>query len=280
MNLIPSPFFAEAEAGLTKHPIPINLAGIEFNNSIIVSFISALLIIVVVQVAMRSPKLVPSGLQNLIEAVVEGLSNFIESITGRATMERGFWFFGGVFVFIFVSNVISLLPGVGTIGYGKYLADGSFQVTEPFFRGANANVNLTAAYTAIFFFMWFYWAFAATGFTGFFHHIFASKVKFPNFIINAIFVVVFFFVGLIEVFSIIIIRPIAFTFRLYGNIFGGESFLDTIYHMAPNIAFLTLIPAYAWEFVVAFVQAFAFFILSVVFTGILTNNPDHEKDGH
>ena len=280
MNLIPSPFFAAVEEGLTKSPVKLSVAGVEFTNSTVTAVISALLIVTVVQIAMRSPKLVPSGLQNLIELIVESLSNFIESITGRATMERGFWFFGGVFIFIFVSNVVSLLPGVGTIGYGVRLEDGAFKVTEPFFRGANANVNLTAAYTAIFFFMWFYWAFAATGFKGFFSHIFASKVKFPNFIVNAIFVVVFFFVGLIEVFSIIIIRPIAFTFRLYGNIFGGESFLDTIYHMAPNIAFLTLIPAYAWEFVVAFVQAFAFFILSVVFTGILTNNPDHEKDGH
>jgi F-type H+-transporting ATPase subunit a len=82
-----------------------------------------------------------------------------------------------------------------------------------------------------------------------------------------------------EVLVIVGVRPIAFTFRLYGNIFGGESFLDTIYHTSPNYFwacfFLTL--AYMWEFVVAFVQAFVFFILTVVFTGILTNT-DHAED--
>ena len=66
---------------------------------------------------MRAPKLVPDGLQNLVEFIVESLSNFIESITGRETMLRGFWFFGGLFVFIFAENVLALLPGTGTIGY-------------------------------------------------------------------------------------------------------------------------------------------------------------------
>jgi hypothetical protein len=42
-----------------------------------------------------------------------------------------------------------------------------------------------------------------------------------------------------------------------------------------------------WEFIVAFIQAFVFFILTVVFTGILTNSAGHghsdksdEKGGH
>ena len=98
-------------------------------------------------------------------------------------------------------------------------------------------------------------------------------MKFGNIALNIGFALLFFVVGLIEVFTIIGIRPIAFTFRLYGNIYGGETFLDTIYHASPNeiLATLFLIPAYMWEFVVAFIQAFVFFILTVVFTGILTN---------
>ena len=85
--------------------------------------------------------------------------------------------------------------------------------------------------------MWFYWCIRAIGVGGVLKDIFGSKVKFPNPILNFTFVLVFFFVGLMEVFSIIVVRPIAFTFRLYGNIFGGETFLDSIYHNAPNRAF-------------------------------------------
>ena len=272
-----------AEEGLPPAPVKLfSVDGFEINNSMIAAVIASVVVIVVVQVAMRAPKLVPSGLQNGVEFIVESLSNFIESITGRETMLRGFWFFGGLFVFVFAENVLALLPGVGTFGYGE--GEGwDFKVTQPFLRGANANANMTAAYAAIFFFMWFYWTIRGIGFTGVLKDIFGSKVTFSNFALNGSFVLLFFIVGLLEVLTILFIRPIAFTFRLYGNIYGGESFLDTIYRSAPNhfLATLFLIPAYLWEFIVAFIQAFVFFILTVVFTGILTNaHSGDKKDGH
>jgi F-type H+-transporting ATPase subunit a len=270
-----------AEEGLPPAPVKLfSIGGFEINNSMIAALIASAVVITVVQVAMKAPKLVPSGLQNVVEWVVESLSNFIESITGRETMLRGFWYFGGLFVFVFAENLLALLPGVGTIGYGH--GEGwDFKVTQPFLRGANANANMTAAYAAIFFVMWFYWTIRGVGLVGVLKDIFASKVKFPNFFLNATFVLLFFAVGLLEALTILFIRPIAFTFRLYGNIYGGESFLDTIYHTAPNhfLATLFLIPAYMWEFIVAFIQAFVFFILTVVFTGILTNahGGEHKK---
>ena len=289
MSLSAVPFFAQAaaetrpEAGLPAAPVKLfSIFGFEFNNSLIEETIAALVVIVLVQIAMRSPKLVPSGMQNFFEWFVESLGNFIESITGRETMRRGFWFFGGLFYFLFLGNVLALLPGTGSIGYGH--GEGwNFEVTQPFFRGANANVNVTAAYAAIFFFMWFYWCFKSLGPGGVAKDLFGSKVKFGNTALNIVFGLLFFVVGLIEVFTIVGIRPIAFTFRLYGNIYGGETFLDTIYHHAPNhlLATLFLIPAYMWEFVVAFIQAFVFFILTVVFTGILTNHSSgHGDDKH
>jgi F-type H+-transporting ATPase subunit a len=276
-----APIFAEE--GLPAAPVKLfSIGGFEINNSMIAAVIASLVIIVVVQIAMSAPKLVPSGLQNLVEAIVEGLSNFIESITGRATMLRGFWYFAGLFVFVFAENFLALLPGVGTWGYGT--GEGwDFKVEQPFLRGANANANMTAAYAAIFFVMWFYWCFKGIGVGGVVKDLFGSKVKFGNLPLNIGFGILFFVVGLIEVFTIILIRPIAFTFRLYGNIYGGETFLDAIYHNAPNhfLATLFLIPAYMWEFIVAFIQAFVFFILTVVFTGILTNSHAGEKkDDH
>jgi len=275
MTLV-APIFAEAE-GLPAAPVKLlSVYGFEINNSMIAALFASLVVIIVVQIAMRAPKLVPSGLQNLVEWLVELLSNFIESITGRETMLRGFWYFGGLFVFVFAENLLALLPGVGTFGYGH--GEGwDFKVNQPFLRGANANANMTAAYAAIFFVMWFYWCIRGIGFAGVLKDIFVSKVKFPNVFLNLLFVLLFFVVGLMEALTILFIRPIAFTFRLYGNIFGGESFLDTIYRTAPNhiLATLFLIPAYMWEFIVAFIQAFVFFILTVVFTGILTNTTAH-----
>jgi len=276
-----SPLFADAAAqeGLTPKPVDLfSIGGFAISNSMIAEGIATLLIIIFVQIGMRSPKLIPTGMQNFVEWLVELLSDFIESLAGRETMQRGFWFFGSLFVFIFVENVLALVPGVGTIGYGHVAPDGHFEVTQPFLRGANANVDLTAAYSAIFFFMFFYWCFRHSGLWGSLVHIFGSKAKFSNVAANITFIVIFFLVGWIEIFSIFIIRPIAFTFRLFGNIFGGEFLLDSMYKMAPNFGFIILVPFYFYELLVAFVQAFVFLALTAAFTGIITNSGDHSSE--
>jgi F-type H+-transporting ATPase subunit a len=282
MTLV-APILAEAAAsapaeGMKPYPVDLfSIGGFVVNNSMVSEAIVTVVVVAIVQVAMRSPKLIPSGLQNLVEWAVELMSNLIESLAGRATMERGFWYFGSLFVFIFAENFLALLPGVGTIGYGHEV-NGHFEVTQPFLRGANANVNVTAAYSAIFFFMFFYWCIVHSGVRGSLVHIFGSKVKFPNPVANWTFIIIFFLVGWIEVLSILFIRPLAFTFRLFGNIFGGEYLLDSIYKMAPNIAFITLIPFYFYELLVAAVQAFVIFALTAAFTGIITNSDEHGPD--
>lgn len=272
------PLFAEAE-GLTKYPVPLfSVGGFEINNSMTSAAIATLIIIAVVQVAMRAPKLIPSGLQNFVEWLVEMMRNHLENTLGRKTMERSFWYFGGLFVFVIVCNLLALVPGVGTIGYGHGTTLWNFQVDQPFLRGANANDNLTAAYTALYFFMWFYWCFRALGFRGFFVHLFGSQVKYSNPMVNFLFILIFFMVGWVEVFSVFIVRPIAFTFRLYGNIFGGEYLLDSMYKMAPHFAFILLVPFYFYELLVAFVQALVFFLLTAAFTGMFTSAEDRHTE--
>lgn len=289
MSFFPSIFASEAEpvTEMTQKPVDLfTIPGINFpvNNSMIAEALACAAVVIFVQIGMRNPKLVPTGMQNFVEWTVEVLSNFIESLAGRETMERGFWFFASLFIFILAENILALCPGFGTFGWGHYVGDGrtiwDFEVTQPFLRGANANVNTTAAYTAIFFFMYFYWCIRKAGVGGSLWHIFGSKVKFPNVALNWTFIVVFFIVGWIEVLSILVIRPIAFTFRLFGNIFGGEFLLDSMYKLAPNFAFVILVPFYFYELLVAFVQAFVFFALTAAFTGMITNaGDDHGGEG-
>jgi F-type H+-transporting ATPase subunit a len=127
--------------------------------------------------------------------------------------------------------------------------------------------------------MYFYWCYRKAGIVGSLHHVFGSKAHFTNPIVSWTFVAIFFLVGWIEVFSILVIRPIAFTFRLYGNIYGGEYLLDSMYHLAPNFAFLILVPFYFYELLVAFVQTFVIFALTAAFTGIITNADDDHSSG-
>lgn len=243
-------------------------------SSMIVAFITAVIIIVVAQTAMRTPKLIPTGLQNFVEWVVECLSNLLESILGRTMMNRTFWFFATIFVFILGCNLISLFPGVGTFGAG-HGSGWDFEVDKSFLRGANADVNMTAAMAAVFFVLWFFWSFASLGLVGFISHLFGSKVTLSNVFANYAFHIIFFLVGITEVVSIVVIRPLAFTFRLYGNIYGGEFLLDSVYKMAPHFAFLLLVPFYFFELLVAFIQAFVFCILTAVFTGVMCAADDH-----
>lgn len=289
MSLFDVPFIAQVAAtapdkaeGLTKYPVPLfDIGGFQFTNSMISEIIVTLLIIVFINIAMRSPKLVPTGAQNFVEWIVESMNNFLELLMGRSTTKVGFWYFGSLLIFIALGNLLALFPGVGTVGFGHGTNIWNFEVTEPFLRGMNANVNLTAAYSAIFFVMFFYWCFRAVGVGGSVMHIFGPKVTFKNPLANGLFILIFFLVGIVELLTILFVRPIAFTFRLYGNIFGGEYLLDSIYKMAPNFAWISLVPFYFYELLVALVQAFVFFVLTAAFTGIITNDTSHAgEDGH
>jgi F-type H+-transporting ATPase subunit a len=276
------PVFADSSAALeAMSPKPVDLFsifGFSISNSMIAEAIAVVVVVSVIQVAMRRPQLVPSGLQNFVEWIVELIANFVENLAGRQAMRLGFWYFGGLLVFVLFENILALMPGFGTIGYGHGTTFWNFEVTQPFLRGANANVNVTAAYSAIFFFMFFYWCYRITGLGGSFYHVFGSKVKFANPFANWAFIIIFFIVGWIDVFSILLIRPIAFTFRLFGNIYGGEYLLDSMYKLAPNFAFIILVPFYFYELLVAFVQAFVIFALTAAFTGMLTNTGHAEAE--
>ena len=84
----------------------------------------------------------------------------------------------------------------------------------------------------------------------------------------------FFLVGWIEVFSILIIRPIAFTFRLFGNIFAGEVVLGTV---STIFAFIFPLPFLMLEVVVGLVQSLVFAMLTMAFMAVLTT-PHHQHE--
>jgi hypothetical protein len=96
----------------------------------------------------------------------------------------------------------------------------------PLLRGGNADLNLTTAMSAIFFVMWFVWAIQANGFGGFLKELFGPKGETTG-VVKILMVVIFFAVGWLEVISILF-RPIALSFRLFGNIYAGESILEAM----------------------------------------------------
>jgi F-type H+-transporting ATPase subunit a len=87
---------------------------------------------------------------------------------------------------------------------------------------------------------------------------------------------IFFVVGLLEIVSILF-RPISLSFRLYGNVYAGETILESMSTMVPSLSWLIPIPFYFMELLVGLVQAMVFMLLTAVFTLLIAQHePGHE----
>jgi F-type H+-transporting ATPase subunit a len=271
-----------AEQGLPPAaPTIFNIGPFPVTNSMLVTWIVAIGVIVFAQYATREMKEVPDGAQNFWEFLVESLHDFLEEIVGADLIKKTFWFFATIFIFIFCTNWFGLLPGVGTIGWGHDTPEG-FKLDTPWLRGGNADLNMTSAMALIFMVLWLIWALQSNGIFGFVMHIFGPKGDSQG-VLKYFMIVVFFLVGFIELMSIAF-RPISLSFRLYGNVFAGENLLDAMSRTIQNppwakavFSALLPIPFYLLELLVGFVQAIVFMLLTAVFTGVICM---HDDDAH
>ena len=191
-------------------------------------------------------------------------------------VKKTFWFFATIFIFILFTNWAGLIPGVGTVGWGHVdPTSGAFRIDRPLFRGANADLNMTSAMAVIFFVLWLIWALQANGIGGFLMHLFGPKGETSG-VLKILMVVVFFLVGWLEIIGILF-RPISLSFRLFGNIYAGESILDVMSHMVPYLAWLLPIPFYFLEILVGFVQALVFMLLTAIFTLLIAQHSPGEE---
>ena len=247
------------------------LFGFPITNSMIVSWIVSLGLIIFVQIASRNMKSVPEGAQNFLEWLVGGLYTFIEGIIGAHLTKRTFWFFATIFIFILSANWLGLIPGVGTIGWGHETSHG-FKIDQPLFRGANADVNMTLAMALVFFALWIFWSISEVGVLGFLKELFGPKGDTTGFM-KWMMIVIFFAAGCLEVISILF-RPVSLTFRLYGNIFAGENMLDAMATLIPGLGWLLQIPFYFLELLMGLVQAVVFMLLTAVFTFLMCQHEE------
>lgn len=271
-----------AESGHDHLPLSaeeiLHIGPLVVTNSMLMVWIVAAFVIVVAQLATRNMQTVPSGLQNGIEWLVESLYNFLEGILGADLVKKTFWFFGTIFILILFTNWFGLIPGVGTVGWQLSGPGVDPQDTfRPFLRGGNADLNMTLAMALTFAILWFYWAIRENSLKGFLAHLFAPKGKFKGFILFPM-ILVFAFVGVLEVISILF-RPVALSFRLYGNIYAGESILENMMLLVGKheyLAWLPPLPFYFLELLVGLIQALVFMLLTSVFLKLICDHGDHD----
>lgn len=185
-----------------------------------------LLLTLLAFIVSRRIKEVPSGWQNLMESVVGGIENLINETMGPKG-KTYFPLIATLALFILVSNLIALVPG---------------------FYPPTANLNTNAAMALT--------VFAMTHIIGVKEH----GVAYLKHFMGPILVLA----PLIFIIEIIghLARPLSLSLRLFGNMYGHEIVLMIFFALVP---FLLPIPMMLMGVLIAFIQAFVFTLLSMIY---------------
>lgn len=231
--------------------------GVPVTNTLLMSWIVMAILILTSVFSTRKLKLIPKGLQNFLETIIEFILDFITQITGsRREAEKFFPLVTTIFIFILLSNWFGLVPGVGTIGFFEVVhTEEGGRLFVPFFRSTNSDLNMTLALAIV--------SVIATQIfgiitIGFFKHI-GKYISFKNPGLT--------FAGILEGIAEMV-KILSFSFRLFGNIFAGEVLLVVTAFLLPFIAPL---PFMFLELFVGFIQALIFAMLTLVFLKIATS---------
>ncbi|MGD9331351.1 MAG: F0F1 ATP synthase subunit A [Desulfobacterales bacterium] len=197
------------------------------NPHILYAWLVMLFLIVVGFMGAKSIKMIPGKAQNFFEVVINGIEDFMVDVAG----DEGRWFFplvATIFIYIFIGNLAGMVPTC-------------FPPT------ANINTTLGCALVVFFF----------THYIGLKYH----GVKYYKHFMGP----VWWMVPIILPIELIghMARVLSLTFRLFGNMMGHELVLTILFLLAG--AYFAPLPIMTLGVFVALVQAFVFFLLSIMY---------------
>ena len=269
--------FGFLSAALAAEPL-FHVGDFSFTNSMLNASISVVFFVVLALVSRRRKGLVPKGIHNVIEALVEFVRSEIQKVTEDERKTRLFLpLVATIFFFVLVNNWMGLIPGTGTIGvYGN--VHGELGLI-PLLRPATADLNLTLAIAAI--------SVGATHFFGMrelgvvdhvskffnFKGIIVSVKKGPMAVVISL---IEFGVGLIELVGEFA-KTLSLSLRLFGNVFAGEILLTV---MLSLFSYVLPVPFMFLEILVGVIQATVFAMLTLAFLVVATMHHGHDEDEH
>ncbi|OGO50399.1 MAG: hypothetical protein A2148_01980 [Chloroflexi bacterium RBG_16_68_14] len=107
---VPQPIIEiKGEALWELGPLPIR-------NTLLTSWAVVLVLIVVAYFSGRSLKWLPSGWQNFVETIIEGIHNLVVGTAGEKHGRRFFWVIATFFIYVALSNWFALLPIFNAVG--------------------------------------------------------------------------------------------------------------------------------------------------------------------
>lgn len=247
----------EAKEGLSVHLNPYivgHIGDVPVTATLITVWLVMVLLIGFAFLIRRNLSVVPNKLQSITEMVVGGGYDYVLDVLGeKKYADRYFPIILTIFIFILTINWIGLIPGVGA--FGSY-HDGHL---VPWLYPGATDLNITIGFTLVAFF-----TIEIAGVLGIGFWKYAGK--FINFKSPMAFLL-----GLMELISELA-RLIAFSFRLFGNIFAGKTLLLVGIFFVP---YILPVPIYAYELFVGLIQAVVFAILTLFFLKLALEEPHH-----
>lgn len=233
---------------------------VSITNSIVLGLIGIVVTVALLfYVASQLKKGKRNFLTGLVQWAFEGFyTQAVDIIGDKTTARRIFPLAITMFFIILITYWLSVLPGVGAITWNG----------TPLFRALPADLNFTFALAIITIVASQVYAVRKHGFFGNIGRYLKNPFKDP---IGA-------FEGILEFvgeFS----RLVALSFRLFGNAFAGEVLLLLIAVLTSYFASVVLPFFMAFELFIGFIQAYVFFVLTLIFTSLaLATHGDHSSD--
>jgi len=241
--------------------IPLKIGGIDISitNAVISIWIASVLVFLTLTLAGRIGRLIPRGLQNLMESLVSFVrQSLIHEILGEEGM-RWFPFIATLFFFILFCNLLGLVPKMFT---------------------ATSNINVTATLAAMVFILTQGAGIAKHGLIGY-GKTFVPKGM-PRGIMGGILIG---FMIIVEIISQLA-RPFSLAVRLFANMTAGHMvilvFISMIFMFQGIMARIFVTPMsvvmavimMAFEIFVSLLQAFIFAILASIYISLAVH-PEH-----
>ena len=271
------PLLSTPEFHLAPQAI-FHLGGFKVTNTLLSAWLTTAVLVIVFAITTRRMSVVPRGIQNVLEVIIEQLFNFVASVVGEQNGRRFFPFIATIFLFVAFNSWIALLPIYPSVGLiypeGHELAG---NVQAHLFRSAGTDLNMTLALAILSLIAIEFWGLRAHG-VGYLSEFVRLKTLgrgLRRFNIGLIFMgAIDAFVGILEIFSHGT-RVLSFTFRLFGNMTAGEIVLVMSTFLA---SFVVSIVFYGLELLVGFVQALIFAGLTLAFISVAV--APHEEEAH
>ena len=224
-----------------KTVFSINIAGysIPITETVIVSWLVMLIIIVGALLLTRRLKEVPAGPQAILETAVEFLNNFSKEKFGSFSKYLG-PYIGAVFLFLLVANIIGVISPIEVRAFGR-------EFHPPFvIRPPTRDINVSGALALISISLVLIFGFAARGFVGWF-----KRLLYPFPIMLPF--------NILEYGT----RLLSLALRLFGNILGAFVLMHLIEGLLPVA--LPMIFALYFDFFDGALQAIIFVFLTSIY---------------